>query len=293
MSEFSIINTIKLFLLAIILIFASCEDIITADLDKAPSQLVVDAQINDLSTSQTINLSLSAPYFQDGLTPKAQGAEVSIQDNEGHLVVFQETLPGVYQTNNLLGKPSNTYTLTIKYQGETYWSTATMPRKPVVDSIQYDSEINPRKNTEKRYTFYLYAQEPKGKGDNYKSKAFINNQIQLDNSQDMLRAVTLKDDLLVDGNYIKNNPCFRTTKLNSNDAVTIQFMAVDRDVFSFYFQVASQSQGGLFSPPPANINGNIYNSNVLGKKPLGLFIATPINVFEGTIIADKGTLKKK
>jgi hypothetical protein len=284
------IHIIFISIITLLSLFFSCEDVINVQLDQAPEQLVIDGQINDHETIQTIKLSLTLPYFQNNSIPQATGATVTVLDNQNNNILFQEKSPGVYQADNFMGKPGNTYTLTINYQGDTYYAVSTMPPQIVVDSIKYESTTNTRNDNDKYYRFYLYAKEPRGEPRYYKSKAFINGQDQ-EQAQDIF--VTLKDDQLVDGNYINKEQIFRTNKLRSNDLVKIEFRAIESKAHFFYLQAALQSRGGLFNPPPSNINGNIVNANPNGKKALGLFIATSINVFKGAITNDQGNLIKE
>ncbi len=62
----------------------SCEDVIEVDLNTAPPKLVIDASLNwfknTLGNEQEIKLTLSAPYFEDAVTP-ASGAQVVVTKN--------------------------------------------------------------------------------------------------------------------------------------------------------------------------------------------------------------------
>ena len=63
-------NYIKSLILMTFVVFASCEDVIDVDLDNVEPRLVIEASLDwekgTAGNEQTINLSMSTPYFNTG-----------------------------------------------------------------------------------------------------------------------------------------------------------------------------------------------------------------------------------
>jgi hypothetical protein len=66
-------KALTLFSLFLVLFFASCEDVVTLDLETGETRLVVDAEIiwqkGTNGNEQTIKISKTAPYYNN-TTPK-------------------------------------------------------------------------------------------------------------------------------------------------------------------------------------------------------------------------------
>ena len=105
-------------------LLVSCEDVIEVDLPTSEPRLVIDASINwfkgTTGNEQSIKLSLSAPFFQDG-TPPANNATVTIIDMNSNTFEFIENGDsGVYENNAFLPEIDGIYQLTVIYEDEVY-----------------------------------------------------------------------------------------------------------------------------------------------------------------------------
>jgi hypothetical protein len=114
--------------------------------------------------------------------------------------------------------------------------------------------------------------------------------------------MSFASDELVDGNYVDDAEIFIDfhdphagveRKLKYMDTVAVSQNSISLFAYNYYMQMQQQSQtGGLFSVPPANVQGNITSSD--GKTVLGMFTAQDVS-FSNTVIIDdsiEGQLKK-
>ena len=121
----------------------NCEDVIDVDLNESEPRLVIEASINwfkgTTGNSQTIRLSLSAPFFEEQVPP-ASGAVVEIEDINSNIYNFVEVgNTGIYTNTNFVPVLDQEYTLSIIYNEDVYTATETF--KSVVP-IEYVEQIN-------------------------------------------------------------------------------------------------------------------------------------------------------
>ncbi len=155
----------KLFLIFCIVLLAltTCIDPYFLNLEEYESLLVVDGLITDQPVPYTIKLSRT--FQNEEILPVAvSNAEVSVQDENGIIAVFQEEDPGIYRSDsaNFLGRVGGIYTLLIKTDdGLEYESDpCSMMGVPGIDSIYfvYDKElINNGTEEEEGIRIYLDA----------------------------------------------------------------------------------------------------------------------------------------
>lgn len=113
----------KLLLVSILfLTLTSCQDVIEIELNEAPPRLVVEANINILENSTSINsfikLSTTAPFFDNDI-PVVEDASIQITDEDGIIYPFQHIGNGRYD-GSFFPDSNMVYTLKILYQGEMY-----------------------------------------------------------------------------------------------------------------------------------------------------------------------------
>ena len=111
----------------VLALFLNCEDVIDVDLNTAEPKLVIEASINYFKNTpgntQSIKLSLTAPFFEDTIPP-ANGAIVEISDTNGNTFNFVETEnTGIYHTNSFIPVIDEEYTLIINYNAAIYTAT--------------------------------------------------------------------------------------------------------------------------------------------------------------------------
>lgn len=150
----NIFNIVFLFAL----LLTSCEEVIELDLDKGEEQFVIDASIDwKKGTNKAlpiVKLSYTSDYYDNSPSREVKGAEITISTLYGEIYVLEEIsyedlfamvkmfdleipsdIGGTFYTYKHGLRPvlNRDYILSVKYQGETYISTARMLEAPYID----------------------------------------------------------------------------------------------------------------------------------------------------------------
>jgi hypothetical protein len=285
-----------LLILASVVSLTGCEDVIDLKTETGPAQLVVDGWITDQAGPQTIRLTLSAAYFNNGPATTAVGAQVLVTDNEGteypfsynpEKKAYQWTPP---QDTVVLGHIGRTYTLTIQYEGETYVATNQINRVPPIDSLVYEEEkfpIKPDKGPQEGYIAQFYARDFLGLGDTYWIKPLKGGKL---NGTEASAISLAFDGAFSPGSpsdgLIFIQPLRQSITVNglfsAGDTAGVELHSITPETYYFLLQVRQESaNGGIFAVPPANIPTNIRNTN--GKQALGFFGASAVSRAETVI----------
>ncbi|MFA0962460.1 DUF4249 domain-containing protein [Roseivirga sp. BDSF3-8] len=266
------------------LITWGCEDVVDIDLDQGETLLVVDGNVYDNEGPYTVRLNLTAPYFANAPLPAAEGAKVTITDNEGTSDRLTETDPGVYVTDSLQGVPGRTYTLTVDYAGETYTAVSLLRAAPQIDSVYYTFEEE-QAFQDAGYFLYYYGPELPGQGDHYRLKVYRNGE-QLTDPDDLI----FFPDRLVNGNYLFDLQ-INSDPFEEQDEFSLDLLSITESHYFYLLELQEQTNnGGLFSDPPANIRTNVVNTNPDGPAAVGWFTAAGINSIEGSIEGNEGVV---
>ncbi|MDX2188934.1 MAG: DUF4249 family protein [Bacteroidota bacterium] len=178
-----------------------------------------------------------------------ENAEIIISDNHGNIEQLQYVGNGRYQCLTTVGiSDGRVYTMTAKVEGKTYTANLVMPAKPLpIDSVV----IVPDENNEGKFKAIVFAMVHTQFREYYLFQNFVNGKLKNE-----------PDDLLYASNENLNGkiPGFTLVeKLNSGDKFTYKYYTITKEVFDYYNGINDQvnSDGGVFSTPPANVVGNI------------------------------------
>ncbi|KOY87284.1 hypothetical protein AD998_15005 [bacterium 336/3] len=279
----------SIFVLAIFWLF-SCERTIDVKLDQGETLLAVDGWITDENKQQSIRLSTTAPYFQNGKPPAITDAIVTLSDSDGNTEQLTHAGNGIYNINQIEGIVGNTYKLQIRWQGETYEAqTEITPNVPQIDSIVVKKEKRPNIPASKGEGYFLFYNGPEneGVGDNFRVKVYRNDSLM--NRPDN---IIIAEDQFVDGNYLSNLELNNGDPFRVGDKLKVEVLSITRDAFNFYNELILQTQnGGLFANPPSNVRTNILNINPKGKKAVGYFGGASVISMLGKIEGDGQVIK--
>ena len=302
------IKAFPLFLVALTSVvgLTSCEDVIDLKTETGPTQLVVDAWITDQPGPQTMRLTLSAAYFNNGPAKIATGADVSVTDDAGTVFPFryitetkryQWTPP---QDSIKLGHIGRTYTLKVIYEGEEYRAANQIKRVPAIDSLSFKQEkfpIKPSVGPQEGYIAEFYARDFLGLGDTYWIKPLKGGKLNGTEASNI--------SLAFDGSFSPGSPSdglifiqplrqsITTNGLfSAGDTAGVELHSITPETYYFLLQVRQESaNGGIFAVPPANIPTNIQNVNPNGKKALGFFGTSAVSRAETVIDPKKAKPK--
>lgn len=265
-----------LYIILLVLMSFSCEDVIDVDLPTSEPRLVIDASINwfkgTTGNEQFIKLTLTAPFF-DSNVPAATGATVYITDESSNIFEFiEETDTGFYHNSNFVPVINAQYTLTIIYNNETY--TATDILLPVAE-LEYVEQ-----NLEGGFT-----------GEETEIKAFFTDPADEENyyffeftpSIPVTPTLDTFKDEFVNGNLIFG--FYVEEDLNPGDEVIIRNHGVSEEFYEYLFVLLQQTSqgGGPFETQPATVRGNCINTTNPSNYPLGYFRLSEVSEIIYTI----------
>ncbi|MFT7032364.1 MAG: hypothetical protein ACJA2S_000863 [Cyclobacteriaceae bacterium] len=271
---------------SLILLFASCDDVINPELPEADAVLVVDAWVNNLPQEQVIKLTSSQSYFDNNFPTGTEGAEVFIT-NGTDTYLFDHTTNGAYvwtpAANETFGDIGMEYTLTVKYDNEEYTSTAVMNPVPKVDSVTFKYEEETTFLPES-YLGEFWSRDLLGEGNTYWIKTYKNEE-QLEKPSEINIAYDAGfskggglDDIIFippireavnpfdeDGNGDFLSP------YADGDSLFVEIHSINEDAYNFLTNVRVQTDrpggfGELFAQPLANVPTNIENTNSNSSK---------------------------
>jgi hypothetical protein len=262
------------------LMAVSCISPFTPEIETQTRYLTVNGLVTDANRRYEINLTLSRPLDETAAVAPARGAEVSVQDDQGHIWNFTEKGPGRYLSDSTLfrGVPGQIYTLRIEHEGKQYESAPCIlrPASPI-DTIVYeilDREINASGETEKVVRVALNTYDP-AKDNHYFRWTFLETwEIHLpfnlltyetavcwtsEESHSILIANTeaLSEDRITDFPLtVFNNSTDRGQYKYS--MLAFQY-SINYEEYEFWDNVkkVSENTGGLYDVIPAAVPGNV------------------------------------
>ncbi len=267
-----------IYILSMLLIFTSCEDVIDVDVPEGEPRLVVDASFEfyldetPVDVEGGIKLTLSAPFFDETL-PTVSNATVFVTNlSDNSIVNFEETAePGLYLPENgiiIIPDFATQYELTVIYENETYKATTELfPTVPIDNIEQGDGTLFDGDETEIIISF-----TDDGARDDFYLFDFDFNLLEV------------SEDRFYQGEAF-NFSYFYEDMVAGRD-ITIKILGIDKQYFNYASLLIEQSDqdgGGPFQTPPALLRGNVINTTNPDNYALGYFNLSEANRFEFTI----------
>ena len=273
-----------LYILTILMIASSCEDVINPDLIEAEPILVVDAWVNNKNESQNIFITRTQPYFENVSPQKVANATVFIEDDEGNRFDFIEN-DSAYSwqpvNNEFFGVTGRQYLLTVELDGEVFVSATRMGRSPEIDSIKFTYEEADDFIKTDYYIGEFVARDFEGAGDTYwiqasKNGQFLSKPSEINVAYDAGFSKGGNVDGVVFIQPIQNavNPFDEDPENKNeflapyliNDELHVEIHSISEPAFFFLNEVIIQTNrtggfGALFAQPLANLSTNIFPAN--------------------------------
>lgn len=163
-----------IYTLLLLCTLAACESIVDVKVNETDPYLVVDAWLTHTPGDQTIRLTTTQPYFDNTFTPGALGAQVTVTDSQGESFLFTDQGDGnyIYSAADSFGVVGETYYLEVLWEGNTYTSAASLPKRVAIDSLVFNT-MDPDEPDEDYYAEF-FGRDPDGIGDAYWLKAWKN-----------------------------------------------------------------------------------------------------------------------
>lgn len=246
-----------------VLIFSSCEETVTLDLETGATKLVVDAEIiwlkGTTGNEQTVKISKTAPYYNN-TTPKVSGAQVRIENSNGDVFTFNETEPGFYVCTNFVPVIGMNYTLYVTAEGQSFTATEKLTSVTPIDKVE--QKIVPDFGGEDVIELTFYYKDPADQVNFYLT----------DYQSDFLifPEYELTDDELFNGNEISTR--FEDDdKIKPGKTVNITHRGISKNFYNYMKLILEIYGGSPFSIPPGNIRGNIVNTTDSNNFAFGYF----------------------
>ena len=258
-----------------------CDDLINPELPQTEEVLVIDAWITNKQEPQQIRLTMSQDYFDSSFPTGVAGAEVTVSSSN-ETFSFTETEAGTYvwtpPVGEVFGEVGETYTLTVRVNGEEYTSVASMGRVPKIDSVTFRYEEETAFFNES-YWGEFWSRDFPGTGDtywirSYKNDSLLNKPAEINIAYDAgfskggkiddvifippIRDTVNPFDLDEDDNFL--------SPYENGDSLYVEIHSINEKAFDFLVNVRVQTDrpGGfaeLFAQPLANVPTNIENTN--------------------------------
>ena len=164
------------YLLAIMVLFSSCETEVDPSLGETLNILVIDAWLTNNDATQHINITRSQSYFDTSAPTKVSGAIVTItdlDDNTTYTFVEEgERYTWVSPDGSDFGTIGHSYELTVELDGNTYIASTSLNDVPPIDSIRFRLEDN--NFIDEAIFGEFFATDLEGLNDTYWIKAWKN-----------------------------------------------------------------------------------------------------------------------
>ncbi len=247
---------------ATLLLAASCQKVITLDLQASAPRLSIEGNLADDGQPCTVLLARSVSYTDTNVFPAVSGAVVTLSNDAGGLETLRETTtPGQYRGSTILGQPGRRYTLRVEADGQAYVAVSTLP-SPVVPLSGLRVQKSAIGSNIQALPDYL---DPAGTRNYYLFRQYRNGRLN--------KNVYLQNDEFTDG-----KPNVRglgtgggggggstdADKLVAGDSLRVEMQNVDVNVYEYFRTLNLTLQGGgMATASPANPKSN-FTGDVLG-----------------------------
>jgi hypothetical protein len=282
-------NNLLLFMLFLVVMFASCTTELDVKLDSMPAELVVDGAISTDTTEHVVRLKKTGNYFCDQPASVVLGASVSLSDGITSITLIEDAQEkGAYKTpSNYFGVVGRTYTLNITdidVNGdgipETYTASSTLNEVPPLKKILVKKQTLFYENV---WAVNVWMKDPSGVSNYYLTKAYKNKTC----ISDTITEWGLVNDALFDGSDLSDRTMLyihsssKAEKIRVGDPVALEVCSVTRDYYDFIGEVKNEFRGHnpLLGGQPANIRTNIIQTSPKNATnyPRGYFAAYAIS----------------
>lgn len=267
----------KIIFAVIIIVFASCEDVVDVEVQDGPTRLVVEASLNwekgTAGSEQTIRLSESTPFFSTGAITEVTGASVIVtNDTSGDVFVFADLGNGEYLSTTFEPVLAQSYTLRIEHDGEVYNATETMT--PVTDITDIFQNQEEGFNDEELEVHIVFT-DPEEEGNNYLFK--------FQREGDLLPGLEVGEDRFLNGNEIdwwyeiEEDEDENIEPFQPGDVLQIEMYGISRPYYD-YIKILVEQLGGtdLFDSTPVAVKGNCINETNPENYAFGYFRLTQV-----------------
>lgn len=252
-------------LLAVFIFSIGCEKVVEIDIGQSVPQMVIEGLLTDEDTIHFVKVSKSIQFYDTGLSA-VTNAVISVKGdgaiyNYTHNPLAIDSMNGYYFSDvEYAGKIGIDYMLSVDVAGVNYSAIDTLRFVTPIDSLSFSVASHMSEEDEqdgKIYQALLYASEPQETEDFYQFQFYRDKELVAypDNIY-VFSDVALGSTL----NGLPSPVLFREGEL-----ATVKILSISKEQYVFYTDLANllNTDGGMFSPPPANPR-NTFTNGALG-----------------------------
>jgi hypothetical protein len=234
-----------------LLALSACKKVIQVDLNNSIPQIVIEGEITNTAGPYLVKISKSVNFSASNTFPPVSGAIVLMTDSNNGLVAHMtETSPGTYSGNVYGGVPLHTYKLSVTVEGKEYTASSTMPQPVTLDSVTFVQNFD--FNNKSVINAVVNFQDPPGRVNYYQFTEEVNNVAVPD--------FLVFEDRLSDGRYIQQTLFNDTSRMRTDDTLSLKMYSVDKNIYQYFFTLREVTGSNSFrSSTPANPVSNISN----------------------------------
>lgn len=220
------------------------------DLNNVDPKYVIEADLNDISSTQVIKVSQTVNFDEDIPYKPISNATVVVTDVQGNELVFTSVGDGSYVRSNFRPILNGKYSLKVVIGNEVFLSTT--QRFPYVDIDSFGIEKKKIFN-EDYYIVAFRFNDPIDVENYYKYSYSVNG--------GPFRFSSVYSDKFNNGLFVTHEIVERDEdkKVVKDDLITVRRECISKDVFTFWSQLEGLNPG---SAAPANPDSNISNGAV-------------------------------
>ena len=234
-------------MLVSVMLFLSCKKVIQIDFKDTAQQLVIEGNVTNNSSTQTVKITKSVAITDASNFPAVSGATVSISSN-GTIYLLKEVSAGSYRTSGLRGQSGRTYQLNISYNGQTYTAISTMPNQVKLDSLGLETTSVLGKEFNSVTVAYT---DPVMETNFYRFLLTVNNKASAN--------YFIYNDQLTNGRPVDRNLRDNDLNLVKGDVASIEMQCIDQSIYQYWNGLSQNQNRGGASTTPANPVSNISN----------------------------------
>lgn len=231
----------------LLLIITSCTKVIDLNLGNNSGLLVIEGNITNKPGTQSITLSRNVPFTNTNTYPAVTGASVFVHDQTGKSIQFIEGPAGTYSVGHMAGGKGNTYTMTVLTNGTTYTASSVMPPVVLLDSLT--EKVNQFDNKDDSRQITVNFHDPAGVPNQYRFVMYINGV--------QVKTIFAINDDFTDGRNVAFDLFENDPKIYPGDTVKVEMQCIDKNMYTYWFSMMQQNNGGIGGVTPSNPPTNI------------------------------------
>jgi hypothetical protein len=235
------------FIVAVTVMFSSCEKIIEVNFDEAAQKYVLEGNVTNIAgLPAEVKISQTKKFEDDNNFNGISGATVSIQVNNGTIYNLPEVSTGIYKTSSFTGVPGSSYKLSVTVNGTAFTAISVMPVQTVhLDTLTVTDLAFGGSSFKTIAPSYL---DPAGLGNSYRFIQYANGV--------QVKKVFVQNDELSDGLRVTRPMVNQDGELKSSDIIKVDMQCIDAAVYKYWYSL-DQASTGNSSATPANPVSNI------------------------------------